>query len=467
MLFLDLIVGFFYVDISQRQLVIMSKCEEYALFSDKKWTGEFFLPDDYDHRFSGEIFYSPEHGVVLNYTITGFEVPNESDILHGVLSTGEQCTLIGKFSPAYAGMSFRSGLTTRQGEDRFQFLAIGDFLALDESFAEIDFSLTNLQEFFYASGLKDRVKYSENPICSVATPFGEMQIGNSARFGHLHNEISSQVYSSDAQALASLEMAFKEVQAKHPDAFFMLKKDIAYRIVLKLLPSLTLRDAYSHIYSFAKLFALLICNPVYPESIRVKKIDAEGQSFSLEVYPSMVLDPRTIKQSAKAQFHPQMPIRKNTIKFESIVTEWFKAQHSQSPVVTRIQSETGFRSEHVAHGEIVLYATQIESISYSAGEKDKKYEYPLQVYGCQRLQAGIMKAFGVHSLEDMAIALADLRNEIAHVGRPKKWLTSLSLGQLVDVSRYLQLTIIGYILQDIGVPKDVVENYQAQYAPAW
>lgn len=446
--------------------MIMSNSEASELFSENKWTGEFFLPDDYEHRFAGEICYSPEHGVVLNYTITGFEVPNESDILHGVLSTGEQCSLIGKFSPVYSGMSFRLGLTTRQGEEKFQFLVIGDFLVQDEQFAEMDFSLTNLQEFFYASGLKDRVKYSESPICSVTMPFGEIQVVNMARFGHLHSDISSQVHSSDAQALASLEKAFKEVQDKHPDAFFMLKKDIAYRFVLNLLPTLTLRDAYTHIYSFAKLFALLICNPVYPESIRLKKIDADGQSFSLEVYPSMVLDPRTIKQSAKTQFHPQMPIRQSTVNFGDIVAEWFKAQHNQSPVVTRIQSETGFRSEHVAHGEIVLYATQLESISYEAGEKKKKYEYPLQYYGCKRLQVGITKSFGLNSLADTAIALADLRNEIAHVGRPKKWLTALSLGQLVDVSRYLQLTIIGYILQDIGVPKDVVENYQARYAPA-
>lgn len=436
------------------------------LFSEKKWTGEFFLPDGYENRFPGEVCYSPEHGVVLNYTITGFEVPSESDVLHGVLSTGEQCTLIGSFSPAYAGMSFRSGLTTRQGAARFQFLAIGDCLALDEQFAEIEFSLTNLQEFFFASGLKDQVRYSENPICSVVTPFGEMQIGNGARFGHLHDDITTQIYSRDASALGSLKQAFKEVQEKHPDAFFMLKKDISYRIVLKFLPALKLRVAYTHIYSFAKLFALLIFNPVYPENIRFKKVDDEGQSFSIGVYPSLMLDPRTIKHSAQSRFHPQMPIRQSTVNFEPIVEEWLKAQHGESLVVTRIQSETGFRSEHAAHGEIVLYATQLESISYAAGEKDKKYEYALQSYGCQRLQTGIIKAFGVNSLSDAAIALADLRNEIAHVGRPKKWLAMLSLGQLVDVSRYLQLTIIGYILQDIGVPKDVVENYQIQYAPA-
>lgn len=435
------------------------------LFSGKQWTGEFFLPNSYENRFSGEIHYSPEEGVVLSYAITGHDVPAETEVLHGILSTGDKCTLIGKFSPVHAGLAFRSGLTTRHGETGFLFLAIGDFLAHDEQFADIDFSLTNLQEFFFPSGFKDFVKYSEKPIYSVTTPFGEMQVGNTATFGSLHSDIAAHIYSRDPEALDKLSQAFKDIGAKYPQSFFMLKKDIAYRIFLKFAPTLTIRDAYAHIASFSNLFALLIYSPVYPESIHLRKPSADKHPITIQIYPSLVLDPRTIKLSTQDHFHWHMPITQSTVPLDSIVSTWLQAPKSHSPIVSSIQNETGFRDEHTVHGEIVLYATQFESISYIAGKKNQKYEYPLVQYGCPKLCEGFTKTFGKSSLEEAAKALGDLRNEIAHVGKPKQWLVTLSLRELVRISQYLQLTIIGYILANIGVPAKAVVSYQERYSP--
>lgn len=435
------------------------------LFTEKRWTGEFFVPDSYDKRFCGEIHYSPEEGVILSYTITGHDVPAATEVLHGVLSSGDKCTLIGRFSPHHAGITFRSGLTTRPGKAGFLCLAIGDFLSHDERFADVDFSLTNLQEFFYPSGFKDFVKYSEKPIYSVDTPFGRMEVGNTATFGSLHSDIASHIYSRDPAALDELSLAFKEIETKYPESFFMLKKDIAYRIFLKFEPEIAVRDAYEHITSFSNLFALLIYSPVYPESIRLRKPGPDERPITIELYPSMVLDPRTIKLCTRDHFHWHMPITQSTVPLDSIVSTWLQAPQNHSPIVSSIQHETGFRNAHAAHGEIVLYATQFESISYVARQKDKKYEYPLARYGSQKLRDGLMKTFGKSSLEDAAVAIGDIRNEIAHVGRPKHWLATLSLGQLVRISQYLQLTIIGYILTNIGVPANAICTYQDRYSP--
>ncbi|MDD2699995.1 MAG: hypothetical protein PHH36_02030 [Sideroxydans sp.] len=435
------------------------------LFTEKRWTGEFFLPDSYEKRFCGEIHYSPEEGVILSYVITGHDVPAETEVLHGVLSSGDKCTLIGRFSPHHAGIALRNGLTTRPGKAGFLWLAVGDFLTHDEQFSDIDFSLTNLQEFFYPSGFKDFVKYSEKPIYSVNTPFGRMEVGNTATFGSLHSDIASHIYSRNPAALEELSLAFKEIENKHPDSYFLLKKDIAYRIFLKLAPETTIRDAYEHITSFSNLFALLIYSPVYPESIRLSKPGPDKHPIAIELYPSMVLDPRTIKLSTRDHFHWNMPITQSTVPLDSIVSTWFHAPQNHSPIVSSIQHETGFRNAHTAHGEIVLYATQFESISHVAGQKDKKYEYPLINYGNKKLRDGLMKTFGKTSLEETAVAVGDLRNEIAHVGRPKNWLATLSLGQLVRISQYLQLTIIGYLLANIGVPARAIATYQDKYSP--
>lgn len=435
------------------------------LFTEKRWTGEFFLPDSYEKRFFGEIQYSPEEGVILSYTIAGHDVPAATEVLHGVLSSGDKCTLVGRFDPHHAGFSLRSGLATRPGKAGFLCLAIGDFLTHDERFADIDFSLTNLQEFFYPSGFKDFVKYSEKPIYSLNTPFGVMEVGNTATFGSLHSDIASHIYSREQAALDELSLAFKGIEAKYPESFFMLKKDIAYRIFLKFAPEITIRGAYEHITSLSNLFALLIYSPVYPESIRLRKPGPDEHPLTIDLYPSMVLDPRTIKLCTRDHFHWHMPITQATVPLDSIASTWLQSPQNHSPIVSSIQHETGFRNEHAAHGEIVLYATQFESISHVAGQKDKKYEYPLASYGTQKLRDGLMKALGATSLEDAAVAVGDLRNEIAHVGRPKRWLTTLSLGKLVRISQYLQLTIIGYILTNIGVPANAIATYQDRYCP--
>nr|VFK17793.1 MAG: prevent-host-death family protein [Candidatus Kentron sp. LPFa] len=124
-----------------------------------------------------------------------------------------------------------TGHTTLHGKAGFWYLAIGDFLAHDERFADIDFSLTNLQEFFYSG--KNSVAYSEKPIYSVKTPFGRMEVGNTATFSLLYSDITSQIYTEDSAALDELIRAFEEIRAKYPESFFKFKEDIAYRIFLE------------------------------------------------------------------------------------------------------------------------------------------------------------------------------------------------------------------------------------------
>ncbi|MGK2915565.1 MAG: hypothetical protein ACSLE5_14155 [Porticoccaceae bacterium] len=436
-----------------------------VLFSEKRWTGEFFPPDAYEKRFCGEINYSPEEGVVFSYTITGSDFPEKTQVLHGVLSTGDKCTLIGLFPLQRAGFSVRNNLSTRPGKTGFSALAIGDFLAPDERVSSADFSLTNLQEFFFPRGFKDHVKYSEKAIYSVATPFGKMEVGNTATFHALSKDIESHIYSDEPSALNELSLAFKDIEAKYPQSCFMLKKDIAFRIFLEFTPAITIIDAYKHIADFSDIFALLLYGPVYPESIHVRKPGTDNSPIKIELYPSMVIDPRTIELTTGSRSHWLMPIKQSTVPLDAILSNWLREPKIYSVIVSSIQHETGFRDTHAAHGEIVLYASQLESISYDDGKKDKKYEYPLATYGCEKLREGLANIFGKSTLADTAIAVGKVRDEIVHVGRPKHWLTTLSLSELVQISTYLQLTVIGYILTKIGVPKNTIVDYQEKYAP--
>ncbi|WGL94653.1 hypothetical protein [Arsenophonus nasoniae] len=81
-----------------------------VLFKNHRWIGEFFFPDNYEHRFFGEINYSPDQGPILSYTIYNFKYlfksGSKTNILYGILSTGEKCTIL-----FLGGMDFKTTFT--------------------------------------------------------------------------------------------------------------------------------------------------------------------------------------------------------------------------------------------------------------------------------------------------------------------------------------------------------------------
>ncbi len=436
------------------------------LFEERQWVGEFFVPGQYEKRFPGKLNYSPEDGVILSYAITGSELPSESELVHGVLDTGDKCTLIGNFKPHRTGFAVRNGLSTRPGKAGFYCLAVGDFLEHDEVFVDINFSLTTLQEFFFPQGFKDHEKFSDQPVFSLRTDYGLIDIGSTGSFGFLNDDITAQIYSRDDKALERLSECYKSVRKEYPESFLMLKKDISYRIHIALNVGLPMRDLYGRIKEIADLFALLIYGPVYPDSMTLVKHTDTSDRIMIEVYPSLALDRRTIKLATTEHSHFHMPITKAKIDLGAVIGSWLGLHKNYSTIISSIQNETGFRDEHSLHGEIVLYATQLESISHSAKVDGKqKYEYPLTKWGCEKITNGLGKLFSTPDIAETGQKIGDLRNEIAHVGRPKKLLTKLEMRDLVLVSQYLQLTIIGFILDSIGVSKSIVRDYQQRFCP--
>lgn len=272
------------------------------LFKEHRWTGEFFTPNSYTHRFLGEIDYSPEKGVILSYT-TPHKNHEEAEVLHGMLSSGEKCTLFGSFSTKKSGIRYTNGLMTRRGRIGFSCLAIGELLNHDEELDNLDFTLTNLQEFFHLDDHQEQIKYSEKPIYSVETPFGQMEVYNTATFGHLGSDLASLIYSDDVTALEDLSQTLKAFERKYPRSFFMLKKDISYRILLKFTSKTTIHAAYKEIMSFSNLFALLTYKPVYPESIKLISQKPNKHSIEIDLYPSMVLSSKTIELATQIRSH--------------------------------------------------------------------------------------------------------------------------------------------------------------------
>lgn len=430
-------------------------------FSEREWNGEFFLPDHFENRFFGTVAFSPEKGVVLSYHITGHDLPGESEFLYGVLDTGEPCTLVGSFSSAHSGFSVKSGLSTRNGKAEFYFLVIGTFLGKGELFSEVSFSLTGMQEFFFPKGYKDLVKYSNEPLFTASTDYGQIVVGNNANFSMLGNDITAQIYNRNDEALADLKHAFEEIDSKYENSFFMLKKEISYMVTIKTNAGCKVEALYEHITDISNLFAILIYSPVCPEIIKLKHVDGDGHPHSSTVYPSMALEKRTADLCKRERSHFHMPITRSKVDLANAITSWLKQSQKFTTIVSSLQHETGFRNQHSVHGELVMYATQFESISHSAGVGNtSKYEYPVNQFGTDKIKNSLTRIFSSVGETAYGKGIGNLRNEIAHVGKPKTLLSTLTIRDMVDISHLLQITILGYVLDAIGINKNIIAEYQ-------
>lgn len=435
-------------------------------FTQHEWKGEFFLPEHFDKRFFGSVNFSPEKGVVLSYHITGHELPSESELLYGVLDTGERCTLVGTFAPVYSRFSLINGLSTRKGKAEFYFLVIGKFLGKKELFSEVSFTLTGMQEFFFPKGYKDFVKYSNEPLFIAETDFGRIEVGNNASFSLLRKDVTTQIYNRNDHALADLKQAFEEIDSRYENSFFMLKKDISYIVTVRVNNACDVSTLFEHITNISNLFAILTYGPVYPEVVKLKHLDNEGHPSNSTVYPSMALEKRTAELCKRERSHFHMPITKSNIDLANSIKKWLVQAKKYTTIISSLQHETGYRSEHAVHGELVMYATQFESISMAAQVGNmEKYEYPVIQFGTDNTKNSLVKIFSNAGESDFGKGIGDLRNEIAHVGKPKALLSSLTLRDMVKISQLLQITILGYVLNEIGVSSEVIEKYQDNLTP--
>lgn len=432
------------------------------LFSAKTWAGQFFVPGHFEGRFQGTLSYSPESGVLLTYRVDADNVPSVTEALHGVLDNGDMCTLFGNFSIAGAGSTVRNGLQTINGKRGFKMLAIGGFLPPDIETDNISFMLSGLQDFFYPVG---RAKFRDNPVESIYIPVGELEVLTAGNFDVLSADITDDVYSRNEPALSALSDAYREVQEKFPDAHFLMKKKVEYTLRLKLNKPNPIVSCYSHIADICNLFSVLLSTPTYPEQVTVSIRNDEEFSTRIEIYPSLGLNAETIRICQRSRHFSDLPITAADLPLDPTIKKWMADPERHSVLVSAIQHEVGFRTEHTAHGDAVLYASQLESISYAAGHKKDKYEYAILRFGTPKLLTALESVLGESGSAAVGIAVGDIRNEIAHVGRPRTRLANIKLAGLMKFSYCLQLVVAANALESITVPRDVVQRYVDKLLP--
>lgn len=430
------------------------------LFEPNEWCGEFFYPDQYDSRFGGKLTYSANKGVRLSYLIPGFKQITPAESLDGILEDGWRCSLIGTLADEHAGFAEHGKFMSRSGSTPFYFLVRGGFWKPDDLVRVLTFSVTGLQEFFFPKGHKDNVKFEPGPRQIGALPFGVLEIYQRASFGILPRDITSQIFHRDKAALEDLVAAIDGVYARHSPIGFMSRKDISYYLQLTLNEPNTLQEAYRYVKETADLLAVLLYRPCHPEWLQISDERDGSKGSELIVFPSLCLNNATVDLCMKDVSHFNLPITAGNVNLSQLICKWFSLPERYGTVVTSLQHEVGFRTDHTLWGDVVLHASQLEAIAAIAGRHRDKYTYPLEQHASFELTERLKVLFEARSIADVGAGIADLRNEIAHIERKKILVSRLTSKGVLCVARCLELVVIGSVLDQIGVSESIRSGYQ-------
>ena len=427
-------------------------------FESYEFFGEFFEQEcSNTGRFAGKIKYSPHNGLQLEYSISDSDAPKSCKKLFGILSNGKKCTLIGVFD-FDSGTAHMGQIQVKSGVHGFYYLIIGDFVGDEQLIECTHFTFNGMQEFIHPQGWASQLKYQDTPIVKVSSDNWDIEVNNVAYYSMVGNRLKNLIHSRDEQAKEKLNTALDSIQEEHPKANFNLRKSLKYYIRYATNEVKGASDNISNITKIASLFSILMARPVFPEEI---KLTLNGKDKTVDVLSSMALETRTVELAQEEVNHHFMPLNWKQLDMSAVLSNWFRVYDDFLVLSVAHQYETGFRTLHYAHSDIILYSTHLEAINVDLdGRTNKKYEGPIERYASPDLDFKLRKAFEKTGEENLGKAISTLRNELAHVGRPKVMMKKLNIDDYIEIGQMLKLVVISHLFSKLGIARDKIHNYQ-------
>tara|TARA_Y100000780_G_C13693695_1_gene420562 strand:+ start:6149 stop:7486 length:1338 start_codon:yes stop_codon:yes gene_type:complete len=436
----------------------------YSAFEKHEFFGEFFHQEEtYSSRFAAKIKYSPEKGLRLEYNIADSEVTSECDSLIGILSDGQKCTLIGPFDFNHGGRRFGS-VNTKHGTHGFSHLVIGDFVQPDKEFDHSRFTFHHMQEFFCPQGRLDGVPYKEGTLETIGGNGWSIELENRALANDVTNTLTNLIITDNEEAFSEFSSAFDKVKREFPEESFLLRKSLEFLFKYTSDTSKTINDISLDVNKISSLFSIFMDRPTFPDEVKIYS-NAEAKS-PVTLLSSIHLESRTVDLAKSNQSHFFMPINRNKIDLSIAISTWLELHESYRVLSTTFQYETNYRTLHSAYSDVVLFATNIEAVAKDLGmPTHDKYEGPINKYGSEELKAAIKNVFISHNSDSLGKNISNLRNELAHVGRPKELIRVLDINDYVNVGRILKLIVVSHLLEQLGVAQEVIHEYQNKLIP--
>jgi hypothetical protein len=434
------------------------------LLGEAEWSGLFHPASDEGHTFLGRLRYSATRGSRLEYMVPGSRQPLFDTVVHGILESGHPVTVFSNAPPMPAMPAMRDGYERLTGKMGVNSFCVGEHFDAEPTVSSLSFSVTGLDEFLAADPRVATPSWYGKAVVTHDLGDGALEICH-VMSGEGISSLSERLMHPDPAALAELDTSFHAVRAKHPSEWFYLRTSVKPVMRLTFDSPVSLKAAYQRMSATCDLLALLVRAPVHPVSVSFPW--GEGHSRrSIQFCPTNVLEDGTIREAKRQRDPTQMPVTHANAKLEVILRAWLLEHREHVVLVSGLQHGTGWQTRHDTFGAIVLHVAQLESIHHvEVGKGGGKYDYALSKYATPRLLGFMQGLFEVNSMPELVSAVWDLRNEIAHYGRPKLRLPKLSWLERVNIATCLELVIVSRILRALGLDVQTASEFIDGYAP--
>jgi ApeA N-terminal domain 1 len=406
-------------------------------------------------RFAGQLSYDPTDGLRLNYRTTELERLPKGNVLQGMLSNGKSCTLFGHFGNGHPGFSFTPGGMSWNQSGYAGMALFGANANADFRINAINFRPTRFKQFIERHIAQTQDFFSPISPIVAAIGNGSLKVKPSAATQFVGSDIRSSIFSPNKAALAKLQKVYESVRTEHPDVHFFKFSKIEYELRLEWESSVKLEDAEAAVMKVCDLLTLMSNSACYPEYLQVEVNRDEGSPVALDLMVDYRIKRDVLDLIRKHAESDVGLINLSAINFDRVLNCWLTKEAQFEAVISAARFEIGYRTHHTAQAEVVLLCSQIESIAVQMGNHKDKYNAPIRQYGTDRIRKLLEATL---STQDVGAALSNLRNEIAHVGRPRKILNKLQLRGVIRVATALHLVVRNYLLQNLEITAAVANS---------
>ncbi|QTJ31197.1 hypothetical protein [Xanthomonas citri] len=432
---------------------------EANLLEEVEWAVTLYPHDRPEAAFGAQLKYSPTTGLKLRYAIEMDKcIEDTIDFLYGHTNLGEPLTLVGKFEPNRAGFKMKHGYNFRVGETGFQYAIFGLHCSSDTTFEKFHFDISGAEDFFGNANFRRHSNLSEKPFYSSTLDLGTIEVNWRSQF-ELSGNIVTALYDKNSEAMKRLQDALDEIKKEHPGFRPLYKKNVDYTFTLIPKEELKILDAYRACNIIADLFAIISFSPTRILRMLAIARDESNYQYEMTIFPSQITHHDTLSRIKKLQGKPPFTINIEDIDLARTFDAWTRERANFSTTLSRIQSQGFVIASHDVLAGIVLSATQLESIGHQEGHKTSKYQHPIENYACSSLKAALAAQLKCTE-STIGQKISDLRNEIAHVGRPKILLQQFNIREQHVISMMLDLVVLGYLMMKIEVSRVAMEKYQ-------
>lgn len=438
----------------------------YNHFENYEWTGMFCNPDS-DDKFCGKVTYTPEDGVLINlFCISQLKTKN-FDCLYGILSTGDLCTLLGKF--CVDGMKMNESAILHNGACSVYAMIFGEHVSNEQLFAGFSLDLTNFQEFCYPQGFKDWARFSEQPLLEIQVNGLNVSIRNTLNFSYLGSAVKNIFHCTNEVVAQRLVDSISEVMQEYPNESISKRTDIGWELVVKADAGMNYSEVSRYISLFENLMSILIFRPVRRAQVYILPLDDTLRSNCLPLLTSFFnMSKRKITALQKEISNYIQPITLGKVEnFANVILRWLLMNDQYLLFVTQISCRFDRQHEHELKGLFLINLVQLEATALALGKgtQKEKYSAPFERYDYTRINNVVMSVFELNDRSGIGQALGRLRAEIAHLAATDKTLSKIGTRGLLIVNHCVELIITSHIYTELGVEKGLIESFQESELP--